>query len=138
MTATTFTKPCGRVGCAVSVTVPKPYLLKRRKYCSMSCATQDRMSKGWVPHRFLTAEDRARGGVKGGLVTGGLRHRQTLANAVRQCERLLPAVFHDELSAHQLARIRVLMGRSFILGQMRERQRLDRNRRYHEQKAGVA
>ena len=71
----------------------------------------------------------------GGKIAGRRRHRRSLIKAVRACERFLTPAFQEGLTADQLARIRVLMGRIYILGHFHGRQATDSNRRYWQKKA---
>jgi hypothetical protein len=128
-------KPCGRDGCSTLIERRAQYLLDRRKFCSKSCAIQARYAAGWTPHQFLTTEARSRGARMGGKVAGRRRHRRTLIKAVRACERFLTPEFQEGLTADQLARIHVLMGRIYILGHFHGRQATDSNRRYWQKKA---
>lgn len=122
-------KPCARSGCPVIIDGP-PYRLKRRVYCSMSCAIRQRMANGWIPHTYITPEVRARGARKGGKVAGERRHRRSLEKAVQACLDLLPAEWDATYPARDLARLKVLLGRAYLVGQMREKQRADAARRY--------
>jgi hypothetical protein len=127
----TETKPCGRAVCPNVITGP-PYRLTRRVYCSTGCATRDRIAKGCIAHAFITPEARARGARLGGKTAGEHRHRATLEKAVRACAGLLTPELTDGLSSRQLAAFKVLVGRAFVLGYTRERNRADSARRYAE------
>jgi hypothetical protein len=122
-------KPCARGGCTNLITA-KAHVLKRRVYCSISCSTQQRLANGWIPHSFITPEVRAIGARKGGQVAGERRHRRTLQKAVQACADLIPAEWRETYGAADLARIKVLLGRAYLVGQFKEKQRADSARRY--------
>jgi hypothetical protein len=130
-----LSKPCGRDGCPIVIERRAQHLLDRVTFCSMSCATQARYAAGWKPDRFLTPEARSKGARMGGKIAGRRRHRRTLIKAVRACERFLTEEYQEGLTAAQLQRIRVLMGRVYILGHFHGRQTTDSNRRYWQKKA---
>ena len=125
-----FTKPCLYAKCTVVIEVKKRWLFERRKYCSESCATQDRMAKGWTPHLFITPEARTKGARLGGRRSGERRHRESLMKAVTACAALLTPELTAGLSARQLAAFKVLLGRAHEIGRFREKQRQDGARRY--------
>lgn len=74
----------------------------------------------------------------GGKVAGQRRHRRSLQKAVAECERFLTREFKLGLSADQLARVRVLMARSFERGHSLGARKTDANRRYWQKKASAA
>lgn len=130
-----LTKPCERDGCQNPITVPA---YRQRKYCSRSCATRDRMARGWKADAYLTAEARSRGARAGGKSAGERRHRRSLTKAVAACLDLVPAEWNASMSAKDLALLKVLLGRAYLVGQLRERQRLDTTRRYWQKKSEAA
>lgn len=125
-------KPCGYTKCTHLIEGPA-YRVKHRIFCSKSCGMSARLATGWTPP--VTDAGRLLGARRGGLEAGRRAHRRSLIRAVRTCERFLDAEFCDGLSAAQLARIRVLMGRAYLKGYLRGVQKMDNRRRYYEKKA---
>ena len=132
-----LSKPCGRASCLLLVEGPA-HRVTRVRYCSQSCATRDRIAHGWRADHYLTAESRSRGARKGGHVAGEARHQRSLAKAVQACLDLLPGHWAETYGAADLARVKVLLGRAYLVGQLRERQRVDTHRRYEATKGTAA
>lgn len=134
-------RPCPRAGqhkCLGTITVKHAKDLKRRRFCSRHCSAQGKLAAGWIPHRHMTAESRSRGAKIAGRISGQKRHRASVVNATAHCERYMPDSFRAGLTASQLARIRVLMARSFLRGYSLGIRKADTNRRYWAKKATAA
>jgi hypothetical protein len=137
-----FSKPCGVPGCPNLVTVKRPYELKRKQYCSPACVYQGKVAAGWVPHRYLTAESRRRGSLKGSRVANDRSHRRAMEKAVAAVADLIPTSFDHEVSARTLALFKALLGRAVLRGYSLGVRKTDTERRRarqaHERTQGEA
>lgn len=134
----TYTKPCARVGCQELVRAERPYILARKKYHSIACQVEAKKAAGWVPHQYLNAENRHRGGVASARRTFALQHRRRLERAVTECLDLIPKSLEAELPHREWMRLRVLLGRAFERGRRWERRRLLQRQRLDELQKGAA
>ena len=128
-----YTKPCGYGPCAMAIVEHEPARFARKRFHSRSCAIQARLAAGWRADQYLTPESRRRGALLGAKVLGEQRHRRALERAVRECETLIPAAFKREMSARDLAAIRVLLARAFEKGHSLGVRKTDIQRRRREQ-----
>lgn len=113
-----ISKPCGRAdrGCTGIVEAPGPKTLAGREYCCVRCAVHARMEAGWKPELGLTREQKQLGGKRGGKIAGLRRRKVALITAVRVMAPFFTPEFCEGLSNDQLARVKVIIGRSFRRG----------------------
>lgn len=111
----THSKPCARGGCTGTIVEDSPSHLDRRLFCSHRCHILERRRRGWKPHA-LTAADRRKGGVAGGLASGKRRGREAAIRRGELIARFITSDMRARLTAEEMARLKGMLSRAVRYG----------------------